>query len=311
MAKFDDGAVGPMHIEVRDLRLIVAIAHSGSVTAAAGALHFTQSTLSHHLADLERRIGGRSSIEPVTACPSHRLGTGSERTLNRCWTTSAHSSKRSGTGSASPWEWCGSPRNAIPRIHGLAWLAIAFRREWPQVELTLVTAATAQPLVELERGTVDIAITTRPVRQRHFKVATLFSDELVAIVPPDHAWARKKRVELEAFRDVHLSTFAKDPLHSDFVRDVLVPAGVMPAKTSGTQQTESLFEFSKAGIGVAVVTRWIAKHVLESGELVAVRIGRAGLHRTWRAVWLPSYPTRNGWKPSPGFSVSAESHRTV
>jgi hypothetical protein len=31
--------------------------------------------------------------------------------------------------------------------------------------------------------------------------------------------------------------------------------------------------------------------VLESGELVAVRIGRAGLHRTWRAVWLPSYPT--------------------
>ena len=291
MEKFDDVAVGPMHIEVRDLRLIVAIAHSGSVTAAADALHLTQSTLSHHLADLERRIGGRLfhrtghrlSITPL----GNRFRANAEPLLDdvRAFEQALQNRIDQPVGVVRFATECNTTYPWFGR------LAIAFRREWPQVELTLVTAATAQPLVELERGTVDIAITTRRVRQRQLKVATLFSDELVAIVPPDHAWGRKKRVELEAFRDVHLLTFAKDPLHSDFVRDVLMPAGVLPTKTSGTQQTESLFEFSKAGIGVAVVARWIAKHVLDSGELVAVRIGRAGLYRTWRAVWLPSYPT--------------------
>ena len=290
MAKFDDAAIGPMRIEIRDLRLIVAIARAGSVTAAADSLHLTQSTLSHHLADLERRIGGRLfhrtghrlSITPLGS----RFRAKAEPLLEDVRTF--EQGLRNGIDRA-----VGVVRFATECNTTYPWfgrLAVAFRREWPEVELTLVTAATAQPVVELERGTVDIAITTRRLRQRKFKVAALFSDELVAIVPPEHAWARKKRVELEAFRDVHLLTYAKDPLHSDFVRDVLLPAGVLPSKTSGTQLTEGLFEFSKAGIGVAVVARWIAKHVLESGELVAVRIGRAGVHRNWDAVWLPSYP---------------------
>jgi len=45
-------------LELRDLRLVV-VARTGSLTDAARVFHLTQSTLSHHLAELENRINTR------------------------------------------------------------------------------------------------------------------------------------------------------------------------------------------------------------------------------------------------------------
>jgi len=46
----------PGQLEMRELRLFVAVARTGSLTNATRVLHLTQSTLSHHLAELENRI---------------------------------------------------------------------------------------------------------------------------------------------------------------------------------------------------------------------------------------------------------------
>ena len=48
-----------MDLDVRHLRLMVAIADTGSVTRAGDRLHLTQSALSHQLSDLESRLRAR------------------------------------------------------------------------------------------------------------------------------------------------------------------------------------------------------------------------------------------------------------
>src|ERR1044072_2644363 len=48
-----------IRLEVRDLRLVSAIAEMGNLTRAGQQLHLTQSALSHQLADLEKRVGGK------------------------------------------------------------------------------------------------------------------------------------------------------------------------------------------------------------------------------------------------------------
>src|SRR3954451_23356540 len=48
-----------MRLEVRDLRLVSAISDLGNLTRAGQHLHLTQSALSHQLADLEQRVGGK------------------------------------------------------------------------------------------------------------------------------------------------------------------------------------------------------------------------------------------------------------
>src|SRR5262249_49717447 len=47
----------PVGLEVRDLRMVAAVAAEGSLTQAGARLNVTQPALSRHLAMLERRVG--------------------------------------------------------------------------------------------------------------------------------------------------------------------------------------------------------------------------------------------------------------
>ena len=278
-----------MHLDVRDLRLVATIAQTGSLTNAAKILHLTQSTLSHHLAQLENRInkplfyrsGRRLTLTSVGDCfrlaagpileridsMEHDIANGNAETsvelrfATECYTT---------------YPWFGR-------------IAREFKVKYPNVDLKLITEATARPLLELERGSIDIAITSSRLRDRKLHVQELFSDELVAVVANDHPWAGKKRIALEDFRNIHFLTYSADPMDSDFVREVLLPAGVIPQKASGIQLTEALFEFARACLGVAVVAKWAAESVLNSGDLVPIRIGHNGIQRSWKAAWMRSH----------------------
>jgi LysR family transcriptional regulator for metE and metH len=46
-----------VNLEIRHLKLVTAIAETGSVTRAGNCLHLTQSALSHQLRDVEEQLG--------------------------------------------------------------------------------------------------------------------------------------------------------------------------------------------------------------------------------------------------------------
>lgn len=282
-----------MRLDIRDLRLVVAIAQTGSLTNAARVLHLTQSTLSHHLAQLEDRIdkplfyrsARRLTLTPVGDC----FRAAAELILGRIDLMENDLANVNGETSTEL-------RFATECYTTYPWfgrLAREFRTKYPKVDLKLITEATARPVIELERGSIDIAITSSKFHDKKFHVQELFSDELVAVVARDHPWAGKKRVALADFRNIHLLTYSATPMDSDFVREVLQPVGIVPRKATGIQLTEALFEFARACLGVAVVAKWAVRNGLNSRGLVPVRIGQAGIQRSWKAAWMRNHPNSN------------------
>jgi LysR family transcriptional regulator for metE and metH len=292
------GSRAPMHLAVRDLRLIVTIAQMGGVSRAADALHLTQSTLSHHLADLETRVGAplfhRSGRNLVLTPLGEAFKEGAGPLLDEI-ASLERDLRRGGSD-----QLVGSVHYATECYTTYAWLARVTRKfqvKCPNVELRLITEATPHPMPALETGTLDLAITMGRPAGRKFHALPLFEDELVALVAPDHAWAAGRSVSVEAFRDAHLLIYHSDPMDSSFIRNVLLPAGVFPRRVSGIQVTEGLLEFAKAGLGVSVLARWVAAEPIKKKALVPLRIGRTGVHRTWHAVWLRT-STKHEWLES-------------
>ena len=118
----------------------------------------------------------------------------------------------------------------------------------------------------------------------------VFRDELVAVVPPSHPFARRPYIEPADLSGAHLLLYNHDPKSSDIFRYVLGPAAVEPGRISRVPLTEAILELIKAGQGLGVMARWAIEPAIQSGAVHAVRIGRKGVFRNWRAATLRSRP---------------------
>ena len=86
------------------------------------------------------------------------------------------------------------------------------------------------------------------------------------------------------FAGEHLILYTATPESSIVCTEFLRPAGVWPRRFTSVFLTEAILEMVKAGLGVTCMAEWAVKPALESKSLVAVRLGRSGFRRTWRAI---------------------------
>jgi LysR family transcriptional regulator for metE and metH len=249
-------------------------------------LNLTQSALSHQLASLERRLGSRvfeREVKRLVLTPAGAsLCDAAERLL-----ASLQQAETDARGA-------GSGRREVLRFstqcytayHWLPGVIRAYREQFPHVEPQVVAAATRNPLPALLAERLDVAIISAMPRQRSVAVTELFTDELVAIVAPDHPWARRPFVTAAEFAQERLFVYGTPPTESMLFRLVLAPAGVHPREVSRVDLTEAMVELVKAGLGAAVLARWAVAPAVRSGTLCAVPVTESGLTRTWWAAVL-------------------------
>ena len=270
-------------LEVRHLRLVAAIAESGGVTAAARKLHITQPALSRQLGELEARLDvalfARVGRRLAITAAGERLLAGARRVLGELETLERDLTSgefASGAGLLRIATEC------YTNYHWLPAVMVAFRDQWPGVELRIVPEATARPLPALLDGALDVAVV--PQARAHLDVhyTPLFDDEMVVVTHPGHRFAGEPAVSAEALRDEHLLLYSTQG-ESGVVVNVLRPANVEPRRLSRIQLTEAILELVRAGLGVTVLSRWaVARHVA-AGELAAVPLA-PGYRRRWYAA---------------------------
>ncbi|MBB5787579.1 LysR family transcriptional regulator [Jiangella mangrovi] len=174
-------------LDLTRLRVLVAVAREGSVTAAADALHYAQPSVSHHLARLEAEAG-----VPLT----QRAGRGirlteaglllarrAEEILGQVEAAEAELSAHAGlrTGRVRLAAFPSALATLVPAA------AARFAAAHPDVELALTEAEPPAALTALRTGDVDIAIIFAhgPLEQRGVTVEPLLTEPLYLVTPID------------------------------------------------------------------------------------------------------------------------------
>jgi len=275
-----------MDLELRDLRMVTAIAASASVTRAAGDLHRTQSAISHQLRAIEERLVTRLFLRVgkrmvVTAAGERVLAT-ARRVLEDI-KTAEEDVRRLGARHAGVLRVCAQCNTGY---HWLPPLVEVFRRRFPAVDVALAVECTLRPLDALLEGKLEVAIVTQAVRHDQVRVRPLFEDEHAAIVAPDHPFAKQAFVRPEDFASERLLLYSSSPDDSFTIQRVLRPAGVTPERVSFVMLTEAILEMVKAGLGVSVMQTWAIEPALRAGDVRAIPITAGGIRRQWSAATL-------------------------
>jgi LysR family transcriptional regulator, regulator for metE and metH len=273
-------------IEIRHLHLIQAIAETGSVTRASERLFLTQPSLSYQLKEIESRLDARLFLRVnktmvLTQEGKQILDAGSE-------ILAKVSALERGLKSNN-----GRPRQlrittqCYTCYHWLPPLMKKFQTDVPNTEIDIVAEAITNANDFLLKGKIDLAITNnnRPVNGVRFE--KLFDDELVTLVPASHPLAHKKFLLPTDFSGETLIIYKTDSGNDHFMDNVLTPKEIKVGRVIKMQLTEARVELVRAGMGLSVMSRWLAKPFLrDSKSIKLIPITKRKVLRTWYIATL-------------------------
>jgi LysR family transcriptional regulator, regulator for metE and metH len=274
-----------MDLEVRHLKLVSAVASSGSLTQAGRELHLTQSALSHQLRDVESRLGAPLFLRVgkrmlLTAAGEHVLRTAGE-VLGVLEQTEQAIRRLAGgrRGRLRVSAGCYTEYHWLPPV------LRAYRAVCPDVDVQVVDDTTGDPVRLLLEGRLDIGIVNDSAGDARVVERPLFADEMVVIVAPGHRLASRQYVQPEDFDDETLLLDCPKE-ESPIYQRLLAPSGMTPASVQVVAQSGAIMELVRAGLGVAVLARWAVQPRVKAGALRALPFTREGDRRQWSAAVL-------------------------
>jgi DNA-binding transcriptional LysR family regulator len=247
------------------LRVLVEVVSSGSFSGAAEALSYTQSAVSQSIARLESETGAtlvvrdRRGVRPTAA--GETLVAHAEAILARVDAAQAELAAVLGVRA-------GRLRVASFPSAGATLMPLAvasFRRDHPEVELSLAEGEPEEIAPRLRAGEFDLALLFEfpGVRERPgagLRTVTLLDDPMQVAVPVDHPLAGRRSLSLAQLRDEQwIQTSASSPCARHVVR-LCLAAGFEPSVSFESDDYETVQGLVAAGVGVALIPRLASTH---------------------------------------------------
>jgi DNA-binding transcriptional LysR family regulator len=269
-------------MELRHLIYFEAVARHQHVSRAAAELAVAQPAVSKQIHDLERELGGVALFERVGR--NVRLTDAGVALLEHVRIILAQVE----AARAEIRERVGLERGRVaigaPPTVGIQMLPEAlaeFNRRYPRLELVMREGGTQTMLGLLETGDVDLAVVTLPVARRGLRVATLFSEELVVVVPPAHPLAGRGAVAFAELAEEPFLLYPRGYGMRDKTLEACQQAGFTPRIVLDGGEMDMVLRLAETGLGIALMPRLALDG---SRQLVALRVSDQQLQRTMALV---------------------------
>lgn len=247
-------------IDIRRLHVLRAVAHYGTVTAAAQALHFTPSAASQQIRQLGKELG-ITLLEPhgrrVRLTPSAQLLLRHADAIEARWEQAEIDLRGCDEQPAGLLRVCGFP-SAIS--HLLTPLAVALQQRHPGLTVQIEEAERRDSFDMLFDGDADLAVTEAasdnpPLRDSRFDQQPLLDDPFDLLVPTTHRLADRKRIGLgEASGERWIVSTAVGTCREQTFA-ACIAAGFTPEIAHNALEWHAIANMVAGGLGVALVPR--------------------------------------------------------
>lgn len=249
-------------LDLQSVRIVRAIAETGTVTGAARALGYSQPAVSQHLQRAEARLGvplvirvGRSVrlTEAGQVLARHAVAITSALDA-----ASGDLAELAGlhTGSVRLAAFPTASSTLVPRL--LAGMAVAH----PGIQVGYVEAEPPEAVAMLREGAVDLAVTfsypgdrADPHRDsaNGLRLQTLFTEDMLVVIPADHPQAAQQLVDVARLSEERW--IAGCPRCRGHLLAVCEVAGFEPQITLETDNANAVLGIVGSGVGVAMLPR--------------------------------------------------------
>lgn len=277
-------------MEIRVLRYFLAVAREGNMTAAAGALHVTQPTLSRQLAELEEELGvrlfERKSHGMALTPDGMRLRERAGEIIGLLEKTRAEFAAPEQPLAGDVHIGCGETRE----MHHLAHAMQRTQQQWPGIRFHIHSGNFDDVTARLDEGLLDFCLLIEPADLSRYDSMRLPGKDVWGVITPRSsplaALAHVTRADLrgqplilsrQAMRRSAAPNALADWFGEDFER-------LHIAATYNLAYNAALM--ARCGLGHVVGLDGLAD--TREGSELCFRLLKPRLESTWNVVWKKS-----------------------
>jgi DNA-binding transcriptional LysR family regulator len=268
-------------IDSKQLRAFVMLAQTGSFTLAAKELNLTQSAISHSMKALEQDVGclllNRMNKKVLLTQAGEQLLHHAVKILQEMTATreSLRQLGKWGKGRLRIGTSAAACQYILPAV------LREFKESFPMYGIAIEPGDVPECIDALRNNRIDLALGLEPEKEDQFTFHSLFSDELLFLVSPQHPWAAADSVPRTEIPRQNYVLYSKASytfrmVEKYFQREDMVLNTVMELGSM-----EGIKELVKLGLGVGILAPWTVRKELEERSLVTLPLGRRKLRRDW------------------------------
>ena len=272
-----------MNITFRQLRLFLALAETGSVSAAARMVHVTQPTASMGLKEITDAVG--VPLYEVVARKVYLTAMGQElaktaRAISTEWESfeqEVHGVKGLTQGKLKV-AVVSTAKYFVPRILG------TFCAKYPQIDISLEVLNRDGVVKRLEENLDDLYIMSQPPLHLDLEDEVFMPNPLLLVAKKNHAFAKKKNFDISLlrnekfiFREKGSGTRMATDAHLKrlkFKPDVRLELG----------SNEAIKQAVIGGLGIAVLSRYSLGDKSDQEEVAILKCKEFPIQSSWHIV---------------------------
>lgn len=163
-------------------------------------------------------------------------------------------------------------------------LLAEFALQYPQVEMGLTIGNTEEIIEALRGNKLDLGLVEGTVTATDLSVAPYMKDEMILVAASGHSLSTLRITETDLLQNqvwvLRESGSGTRAFSDQFIRQ----AGLQMKRSYVFNSSQGVKEAVSAGLGIAILSRWVVRKELEAGEIIEIPIKGIRLDRNFSLI---------------------------